>query len=715
MPEEIRLAGARRRYNVLVTMNLTTLYEPRELVGHLKDFRPLTFILVNGKPEEELWDEVVRTWHYLGYKKMIGPRVKYLVLTGDNPIAAISFNRASLHVGVRDKWLGWNEEGRRMLLCHVVSNNRFLICPWVHIKNLASHVLSQALRLLQTDWRRLYDIEPYAVETFIDFSRNKGTCYKAANWQYLGTTRGFGKVGNAFVYHGNHKGVFAYVLNRKIFHSIARYPRPPDPTIEARRVVDMMLSEPGWSPNLFAEVGLTEEAVAGLGQKLSEYMDYFRPCFSRMSQLRNAKLYIKGLLSNINRKNVERMTLKYQEGRAVRPMQEFQRAAPWDDAELKRLHIDRVVEKLGDPDGMMTIDGTDFPKKGKHSAGVAPQYCGRLGKTANCQASVFIGYTSKKGYALVTGRLYLPECWHEDGHQALREQCEIPGRVGFRTKPQLALDMLSELEKHHQLPYKWIGCDAAFGCDGGFRDSLPDGAYFFADIRSNQRIFPTRPKWLPQERKGTRGRAPTKLVPDVVAISASDVAADESIPWQEVIMAKGSKGPIRATIKYCRIIEYMDGYDGDELWLYIRKHENNELRYALSNAPGDIDVSELHTASSLRWPIEQCFQECKSELGMGQYETRSYIGWHRHMLFVMIAHLFVFEVRCLFQKKNDSGECVSILSMPQAKRIISTCLVAILCEQSMIKKIIRDAEYYQKNNAKSYKSYFRKRLYSYAS
>lgn len=106
------------------------------------------FVLVNGTEDEETWNHMVRTWYYFGYDNMIGPRLKYLVLYLDMPIAAISFNRASLRVGVRDVWLGWDEDGRRGLLSHVVNNSRFLILPWIRIKNLASHLLSQSLRLL---------------------------------------------------------------------------------------------------------------------------------------------------------------------------------------------------------------------------------------------------------------------------------------------------------------------------------------------------------------------------------------------------------------------------------------------------------------------------------------------------------------------------------------------------------------------------------------
>lgn len=119
-------------------------------------------------------------------------------------------------------------------------------------------------------------------------------------------------------------------------------------------------------------------------------------------------------------------------------------------------------------------------------------------------------------------------------------------------------------------------------------------------------------------------------------------------------------------------------------------------------APADIDICELHHAATLRWPIEQSFQECKSFLGMGHYETRSYIGWHRHMLLVMVAHLFVVEVRYQFQKKNEP-----VLTVPQALILI---IAAMTQEPQKIKKAIRDVAYYQRNNAKAYRSHRKKKL-----
>lgn len=633
-------------------MNIKIDQQPR--VGVIHEFRPLSYVLVNGTEDEKVWDYMVQQWHYLGYERMIGPRLKYLVLYSDTPIAALSFNRASLRVRARDQWIGWDDEGRHKLLPHVVNNNRFLILPWIRIKNLASHILAQSIRLLQLDWLRLYGVTPYAVETFVDFNRYKGTCYKAANWHYVGETRGFGKIGKRFVYHGNRKRVFLYLMSSHLSRLVSQLPPRPTPKFERVRVWDMLLSTPDWSQHLFTEIGLHEQSVTALGTLLGSYLDPYAPCYSRSDQQHNGETYIKGLLSDLDRKSIEPMALRYEDEKAVRTLQLFLKDAPWDDNQMKQIYQERVCATANDPRGMITVDGSDFAKKGTRSAGVWRQYCGSKGKIENCQAGVFIGYSGAAGYGLLDAKLYLPEAWFDEEHKALWSSCAIPETTQFLTKPQLALQMILDATRQHAFQYKWVGCDGAFGCDAEFRKGLPASVYFFADLHSNQRIFRKRPTWYTPEHKG-RGRKPTKPLPSEPAVPVSAIAEDDTLPWQSIVLMEGAKGPVHTIVKYCRVFEVQDGKDGEELWLYIRKYDDGRIKYALCNAPAGIDVQELHHAATLRWSIEQSFQECKSFLGMADYETRSYRGWHRHMLLVMVAHLFVLEVRKQFQKKTKAG------------------------------------------------------------
>lgn len=262
-----------------------------------------------------------------------------------------------------------------------------------------------------------------------------------------------------------------------------------------------------------------------------------------------------------------------------------------------------------------------------------------------------MGYSGANGYGLLDSRLYLPKVWFDDSHKARWEKCDIPEATEFRTKPELALEMIHQAMRNHDFQFQWVGCDGAFGSDPEFLKGLPESVWFFADVHSTQHVFRERPSWSLPEHKG-RGRRPTKEVPSAASVAVSTFAEDEFMPWREIVLMEGAKGPVRTLVKYCRVIQVQDNRDGDELWLYIRKYEDGRIKYALCNAPASVDIRELHRGATLRWPIEQCFQECKGFLGMSHYETRSYIGWHRHMLLVMVAHQFVLEVRYQFQKKT---------------------------------------------------------------
>jgi len=627
----------------------------RPLTGTVGEYLPLTVSIVNKSELEPLWDYMVGKYHYLGYEKMIGPRIKYLVTYKGTPIAALSYNRAALKVGVRDKFIGYDEDGKRIFLKHIVNNNRFLILPWIKIKNLASYLLSQTLKRLKTDWVKMYGTRPLLVETFVDHSKYSGTCYKAANWIYLGETKGFSKEGNTFVYHGNKKAVYLYILNRNYKSFIPCH----QPHKKRERVPNMMLNIPDWSPTILEDVGITVEEVQNLGSMLDDYLSIYDECYTHVGQRKNCEGFVKGLLSNIDRKSIEPIALEYFGEKGVRPMQIFFKSSLMDDEKMLEIYQVRLSSDIAEPDGMLNVDGSDFPKKGKASVGVQRQYCGILGKRENCQAGVFIGYSSSKGYGLVDRRLYMPEKWFTEEYQKLRKESCVPEDIQFKTKVDIASDMLKSTIASGKFPAKWIGCDSFFGRDKEFLASLPENYYYFADIPENLKVFIQMPVVGVPEKNGhgkrfTKERALTDPIP------VSSIANDTSIPWQRIILAEGSKGPIVADVKILRVIDAEDiggktYLPGKEQWLYIRRYTDGKTKFSLCNAPEDIPMEELHKAATMRWPIEQCFEECKSYLGMGDYEARSWPAWHKHMLLVMVAHLFITELRFYFKKNSGSN------------------------------------------------------------
>lgn len=317
--------------------------------------------------------------------------------------------------------------------------------------------------------------------------------------------------------------------------------------------------------------------------------------------------------------------------------------------------LSRQISAAG---GMVSVDDTSFVKKGKHSVGVKRQYCGRLGKTENCQSGVFLAYAGDKGYGLVDYELYIPlECFSDEFAQ-LRKECHIPEKNTFSTKNEIARRMINQVMGSRQFQIQWVGCDAAYGNDHTFLDGLelPKDVWYFAATNAKEQVFLEYPEMIFPDTK--RGRPRKHPVLSHGPTSVRDIAEDPVYPWETVVLAEGSKGPIIAERKLLRCFssraDRSRNYvkSGVEIWLYLRKYADEEIKYFICNAPANLPIAELDRAATLRWPIEQCFEECKSNLGMGHYECRSYQGWNRHMLFVMIAHLFATQIRETFKKKQ---------------------------------------------------------------
>ena len=636
--------------------------DENRITGNLQRFQPFDIVLVNGSELERTWDQLVRNYHYLGYNKMYGPRIKYLVLHQDQPFTAISYNRATLKVGVRDRFIGWDDTLKQQHLDRIVCNNRFLIPPWIHIPNLASHVLSLTLRRLREDWFRLYGKRLFLVETFVDQSFYTGTCYKAAGWHLLGETKGFAKAGNTYEYHGNRKWVFVKVLDPHFRNELGTISIPRPPYVrktEQREATRMLLSKPDYDPYVLEQCGIHDDEISMVSDLLEQYLEHYRPSYKRLEQKQLADTFIKGLLSDLERKSIEPVSLRYSGPEGVRPMQMFSKNSTFDDTKMLDIYQRQLAALIAEEDGMLNVDGSDFPKKGANSVGVARQHCGILGKTENCQAGVFVGYSSTKGYGLVNRRLYMPEIWFTEAYTERRRQCAVPEDLCFKTKNQLASDMLQAVASSGHLPFQWIGCDSAFGRDRAFLESLPKDCYYFADVPASELVFVDMPEMEIPPLKG-KGRKPKHPKPSFPPMKVTDFANDENLPWQRITLAEGSKGPIVADVKCVRVVVCTSSTPyGNYLipkefaWLYIRRYANGRIKYSLCNAPEDTPMDVLNRVATMRWPIEQCFEECKSHLGMGHVEARSYKAWHRHMLFVMMAHLFTQMLRIHFKKNSN--------------------------------------------------------------
>lgn len=633
------------------------------LEGKLCEYQPIEIIKVSHNADEMLWDEAVSKYHYLGYDKMIGQRIKYLIIYKNMVIAAISFNRASIKIKAREDYIGWDEQQKLKNLHLVANNNRFLILPWVRIKNLASHILARTLKLLQKDWKEQYSANLFMVETFVDRKKHKGICYQAANWEYLGETKGFGKVGKVFAYHGNQKGIYIYVLQKKELKRIKTERKEAERIkterikadshhralnrVKRGRVPNMMLHKPDWNPAILEEAGITESMVMNLGSELSEFLTPFFQCINQAGQEVYAETFVKGFLSDLQYKSAEPIALRY--GTSVRGTQRFLKDSKWDTRMMEEIYRCALSDAIAAPGGMITIDECGEAKKGDRSVGVARQYCGALGKTDNCQVGVYVGYSGANGYGLIDRRLFLPEKWLEQDYKERREECGIPEDIIFQTKPEIAKAMLDKVVSSGLFPARWLGVDSLYGVSKEFLASIPKNLWYFADVRSNTLIFSEKPEMLTPQYSG-KGRRDLKPKPSIEPVQAKAFAEDESIPWNKSVLGEGAKGPIIAYDKCIRVIMCDDNNPGEAVWLYIRRLEDGSFKFSISNAPCDTPLHVMREAALLRWPIEQCFLECKNELGLDHCEARSWIAWHRHTLLVFLAHLFLTTLRLKYKK-----------------------------------------------------------------
>jgi len=443
----------------------------------------------------------------------------------------------------------------------------------------------------------------------------------------------------------------------------------------------MMLRHAEWNPELLPEMTLTEADCTALADELVAFHAQFQAYFGRIEHRRLGLAYLSGLLSNTPAKSVEPMALAFLDEEAVRSLQCFMKSYRWDHAAMEAAHQALLAETLAEPDGMLTVDSCEFPKKGSESVAVARQYCGAVGKVENCQSGVFVGYTSRKGYGLVTSRLYMPERWFAEDHAQRRQDTWVPEDLRFQTKPQIARDLLARITQTHLFPATWLGCDAVFGADWAFLDAVPAGRCYFAGIRSDTRVFRTRPRVHVPRYRG-RGRKPTK--PRVTrgrAVPVRQLATAKTCPWTPVVLAEGAKGPIRAEIAALRVYPAREGLPrAAPVWLFLRRTEDGQLKYAFSNAPADTPLAELCRAATLRWPIEQCFQDGKSQVGMDHYEHRSWPAWHRHMLYVCLALHFLLRLRLQFKK--NAGPDAAASATPRGRGVAVQDLDAHACARA---------------------------------
>ena len=402
---------------------------------------------------------------------------------------------------------------------------------------------------------------------------------------------------------------------------------------------------------------INKEDIQEFDNELREFHENFRDCFARSESREHFFNYMVGQFSTLERKSIEPIALAVESGN-IRAMQHFVSKVIWDDERILFKYRNMINEDLGDADGALIFDETGYQKKGDDSIGVGKQYCGTIGKVENCQVGVFAAYASPHGYALIDKQLFIPEKWFSEDYALRRRKCELPNDITFKTKPQLAVQMLKGIVEKDQIPFKWILADSIYGNSPDFIETVEDlGLHYFVSIPSDTCCWLNEP--ITRKRKYKyKGQIREKIIldtdqkePITVACLAKSIS---NFFWYRRKVSEGTKGPIEYEFTKRRIVLSKNGMPEKEIWLIIRRtiEKQPSYSYFLSNAPVSTRLPTFVWLSGLRWPIEQCFEETKTELGMDHYEVRKYRGWHHHMLTCMLAHFFLWHLKIRLGKKS---------------------------------------------------------------
>jgi len=365
-----------------------------------------------------------------------------------------------------------------------------------------------------------------------------------------------------------------------------------------------------------------------------------------------------GQFSELERKSIEPIALKV-EGGNVRPMQRFISDAEWFDDKILSKYHSLVNEDMGTTNGVIIFDESGFVKKGNDSIGVSKQYCGTIGKVDNCQVGVFAAYASPSGYALLDKRLFIPEKWFSDDYKLRRIKCKLPENIKFKTKPQLAVEMFNCIANDEIIPFKYVLSDSLYGTSPEFIEAIEscDGKTYFVEVPNNTKCWLKQPITREKQYK-YKGKIRSRTILENTEnkpISVSTLAKNiNDYFWYRRKVSEGTKGPIEYEFTKRRIILSNGDLPQKTVWLIIRRtiEDKPVYKFFLSNAPTSTKLSLFVWLSGIRWAIEQCFEETKSELGMDHYEVRKYKGWNHHILTCMLAHFFLWHLKIRLGKKS---------------------------------------------------------------
>jgi SRSO17 transposase len=422
--------------------------------------------------------------------------------------------------------------------------------------------------------------------------------------------------------------------------------------------------------------------------RLSEFIAPYQHALETEAGKRNVHLYLQGLLSHLPGKNAEDIATLVDVERQV--LQAFIGTAPWDHRPLIEVLVGQVADRLGQPDGIIAFDPSSFPKRGTHSVGVKRQWCGHRGKVDNCQVGVFMGYVCDHDHAVLDFRLSLPEEWARDVRR--RQECHVPPEVRYHTRQEQCLEMLDQWRAH--IPHGWVTGDDEFGRHTRFRQELRErGERYVLGVPCTTTMRDLEAPSPEYQGRGRRPKAPWQSVTDW-RTSLHPMA------WARFAVRDGEKGPVAIEMVKRRVQTRMERKrTGPDEWLVVTRRpltddrtlgacasrdatdQDERYRYHYYLTPTDgcevafkePSLGELARVIKAGACIEASFQRGKSEVGMDEYQGRTWQGWHHHMALSLMAVWF------LIGETHRGQQVTPALTLPQVRYGLSLLLLEVYC------------------------------------
>jgi len=437
----------------------------------------------------------------------------------------------------------------------------------------------------------------------------------------------------------------------------------------------------------------------------------FAGCFRRKEARAHSRVYLRGLMLAEGRKNVEAIALQFAKDSNDNPagqnevlnLQGFLTDSPWDPADVQREIQANFAEELVPSASQWSmgvvgvLDGSSFVKRGSESVGVKRQWCGRLGKTENCQVAEFLIGVTPDGCVPLDQQLYLPHEWIAD--KARRKKTRVPKQVKYQSQHQIALGLLRRVASNGHVRLDWVTADAHYGDDGELLDALEsDAQQYLLEGRAQKTFWTVNPTGeVPAY--GGHGRPPNRAQRDHVQSAQAIAKSLKPSDWHALKLREGAKGPLVFEFARVRVWSVRHRKPGPATWLMIRRslHKPHpEIKYYVSNADEQTSLETMALVSGTRWRVEEFFEDAKGELGMADYEARAWTSWHHHMSLVALAHLFVTLT------KRDVKEEFPELTLPMAMRLLKATLSRPTLTED---DALRLTEYHLQRNATARQSH----------